>query len=439
MKHVQELIKAKQEGYDTYVIFVVQMKNVSLFMPNEATHPEFAQVLREARKAGVCVKAYDCDVTKETMEIREEVPVVLSVIDQISQPLLAWYDKKHRILPWREEPTGYHVWVSEIMLQQTRVEAVKPYYERFLKNLPNIASLSGANEEVLLKLWEGLGYYNRVRNMQKAAKIIMEKYGGEMPEKYEELLALPGIGSYTAGAISSIAYGQKVPAVDGNVLRVVSRLRMDDSDILSAQVKKRVEQELVEGMPADRPGDFNQAMMELGAVVCIPNGMAKCSECPLQKICMAFQNDRVLEFPVKAKKKPRVIEKKTILVIRDENRAAIQKRPDRGLLAGLYGFPSLEGHKTGEQVIQSLKEWGLNPIYIKPLESSKHIFSHKEWHMKGYVIRVDELMPVNGEAKGLLFVEPKETEEKYPIPSAFAAYTKYLNIKLGNEKFKKEN
>ncbi len=439
VKHVQELIKAKQEGYDTYVIFVVQMKNVSLFMPNEATHPEFAQVLREARKAGVCVKAYDCDVTKETMEIREEVPVVLSVIDQISQPLLAWYDKKHRILPWREEPTGYHVWVSEIMLQQTRVEAVKPYYERFLKNLPNIASLSGANEEVLLKLWEGLGYYNRVRNMQKAAKIIMEKYGGEMPEKYEELLALPGIGSYTAGAISSIAYGQKVPAVDGNVLRVVSRLRMDDSDILSAQVKKRVEQELVEGMPADRPGDFNQAMMELGAVVCIPNGMAKCSECPLQKICMAFQNDRVLEFPVKAKKKPRVIEKKTILVIRDENRAAIQKRPDRGLLAGLYGFPSLEGHKTGEQVIQSLKEWGLNPIYIKPLESSKHIFSHKEWHMKGYVIRVDELMPVNGEAKGLLFVEPKETEEKYPIPSAFAAYTKYLNIKLGNEKFKKEN
>lgn len=438
VKHVQELIKAKQEGYDTYVIFVIQMKDVDFFTPNEKTQPAFAAALREARKAGVCIKAYDCDVTKDSMQIGKEVPVVLSLIDQISQPLLAWYDKKHRILPWREEPTGYHVWVSEIMLQQTRVEAVKPYYERFLKIFPNIASLAGANEDVLLKLWEGLGYYNRVRNMQKAAKMIMEKYGGTMPEEYDELLSLPGIGSYTAGAISSIAYGRKVPAVDGNVLRVVSRLRMDDSDILSAQVKKNVEQDLLEGMSKERPGDFNQAMMELGAVVCVPNGMAKCGECPLNKICRAFLEDRVVEFPVKAKKKPRVIEKKTVLLIRDENRVAIYKRKNSGLLAGLYGFPSLEGHKSKEQVIHALKEWGLNPIFIKPLESSKHIFSHKEWHMKGYMVRVDELMPVGGENKGLLFVEPKETEDKYPIPSAFAAYTKYLNIKLGNEKFQKE-
>lgn len=438
VKHVQELIQAKKEGYEAYIIFVVQMKDVDFFEPNEKTQPEFAAVLKEARRAGVCIKAYDCNVTKDSMEICEEVPVVLSVLDKISTPLLAWYDRQHRILPWREKPTGYRVWVSEIMLQQTRVEAVKPYYENFLKFLPDIASLAGANEDVLLKLWEGLGYYNRVRNMQKAAKMIMEKYGGNMPEEYEELLTLPGIGSYTAGAVSSIAYGRKVPAVDGNVLRVISRLRMDDADILSDKVKKGVEQDLFEVMPEKRAGDFNQAMMELGAVVCIPNGMAKCSECPLSKICQAHRAERVTEFPVKAKKNPRTVEKKTVLIIKDENRAAIHKRPGKGLLAGLYEFPSLEGHKTKEQVIKALKEWGLNPIFIQSLEPSKHIFSHKEWHMKGYAVRVDELMPVDGKEKGLLFVEPKETEEKYPIPSAFAAYTKYLNIKLVNEKLKKD-
>lgn len=438
VKHVQELIQAKKEGYEAYIIFVVQMKDVDFFEPNEKTQPEFAAVLKEARRAGVCIKAYDCNVTKDSMEICEEVPVVLSVLDKISTPLLAWYDRQHRILPWREKPTGYRVWVSEIMLQQTRVEAVKPYYENFLKFLPDIASLAGANEDVLLKLWEGLGYYNRVRNMQKAAKMIMEKYGGNMPEEYEELLTLPGIGSYTAGAVSSIAYGRKVPAVDGNVLRVISRLRMDDADILSDKVKKGVEQDLFEVMPEKRAGDFNQAMMELGAVVCIPNGMAKCSECPLSKICQAHRTERVTEFPVKAKKNPRTVEKKTVLIIKDENRAAIHKRPEKGLLAGLYEFPSLEGHKTKEQVIKALKEWGLNPIFIQSLEPSKHIFSHKEWHMKGYAVRVDELMPVDGKEKGLLFVEPKETEEKYPIPSAFAAYTKYLNIKLVNEKLKKD-
>lgn len=436
VKHVQELMKAKKEGYDAYVIFVVQMRGVDFFWPNEETQPEFAQILREARRAGVCIKAYDCIVSEDKMEIGEEVPVVLSPVDRIGKPLLAWYDKKHRILPWREEPTGYHVWVSEIMLQQTRVEAVKPYYERFLKILPDIGSLAGANEDVLLKLWEGLGYYNRVRNMQKAAKLIMEEYGGSMPEEYEELLKLPGIGSYTAGAISSIAYGKVAPAVDGNVLRVVSRLRMDTEDILSAKVKKKVEEDLRLAMPEDRPGDFNQAMMELGAMVCVPNGAAKCIECPLAGICQAFQEDKVEEFPVKAKKKPRAVEKKTILIIKDENRAAIRKRPNQGLLAGLYEFPALEGHRTKEQVVHALKEWGMNPLFVKSLEASKHIFSHKEWHMKGYVIRVDELMPINGDEQGFIFVEPRETEEKYPIPSAFAAYTKYLNIKLGNEKFK---
>ena len=435
VKHVEELIRAKEEGYEAYIIFVIQMKGVSHFEPNDKTHPAFGEALRRAKKAGVGIRAYDCLITENSMEIAEEVPVVLSVLEQISDPLLAWYDRGHRILPWREDATGYHVWLSEIMLQQTRVEAVKPYYERFLKILPDISSLAGANEDVLLKLWEGLGYYNRVRNMQKAAKLVMEEYGGRLPEDYEELCKLPGIGSYTAGAVSSIAYGKLSPAVDGNVLRVVSRLCMDETDILNAQVKKRIEQELLAIMPKNRPGDFNQAMMELGAMVCIPNGMAKCRECPLMTVCRAYQADRVLEFPVKSKKKPRNIEKKTVLVIRDENRAAIRKRENKGLLAGLYEFPTLEGHKNQEQVVFYLKEIGLHPIFIKQLEPSKHIFTHKEWHMTGFVVRVDELMPIEGMAQGFLFVDPKETEERYPIPSAFAAYTKYLNIRLGNDRF----
>lgn len=435
VKHVEELIRAKEEGYEAYLIFVIQMEGVSHFEPNDRTHPAFGEALRRAKKAGVCIRAYECLVTENSMEIAEEVPVVLSALEQINAPLLAWYDRGHRILPWREDATGYHVWLSEIMLQQTRVEAVKPYYERFLKILPDIPSLAGANEDVLLKLWEGLGYYNRVRNMQKAAKLVMEEYGGRLPEDYDELCKLPGIGSYTAGAVSSIAYGKLSPAVDGNVLRVVSRLCMEEADILNTQVKKRIEQELLAIMPKDRPGDFNQAMMELGAMVCIPNGMAKCQECPLAAVCRAYQADRVLEFPVKSKKKPRNIEKKTVLVIRDENRAAIRKRENKGLLAGLYEFPTLEGHKTPEQVVSYLREIGLHPIFIKQLETSKHIFTHKEWHMTGYVVRVDELMPVEGKSLGFLFVDPKETEERYPIPSAFAAYTKYLNIKLGNDRF----
>ena len=435
VKHVEELIRAKEEGYEAYLIFVIQMEGVSHFEPNDRTHPAFGEALRRAKKAGVCIRAYECLVTENSMEIAEEVPVVLSALEQINAPLLAWYDRGHRILPWREDATGYHVWLSEIMLQQTRVEAVKPYYERFLKILPDISSLAGANEDVLLKLWEGLGYYNRVRNMQKAAKLVMEEYGGRLPEDYDELCKLPGIGSYTAGAVSSIAYGKLSPAVDGNVLRVVSRLCMEEADILNTQVKKRIEQELLAIMPKDRPGDFNQAMMELGAMVCIPNGMAKCQECPLAAVCRAYQADRVLEFPVKSKKKPRNIEKKTVLVIRDENRAAIRKRENKGLLAGLYEFPTLEGHKTPEQVVSYLREIGLHPIFIKQLETSKHIFTHKEWHMTGFVVRVDELMPIEGMAQGFLFVDPKETEERYPIPSAFAAYTKYLNIRLGNDRF----
>ena len=423
VKHVYELIEAVKDGYQAYIMFVVQMKNVSLFMPNRDTQPEFADALLAAREAGVKIIAYDCLVTQDSMVIDAPVPVALSPLDRIAEPLLSWYDRGRRILPWREEPTPYHVWVSEIMLQQTRVEAVRPYYDRFMKSLPGIETLSKAPEEVLLKLWEGLGYYNRVRNLNKAAVKVMEEYGGIMPDSYEELLTLPGIGSYTAGAIASIAYGKPVPAVDGNVLRVLSRLRCDDRDIMQQTVKKQVEEELLTVMPKDRPGDFNQALMELGAMVCIPNGEPRCRECPWEDICMAHKQGTELQFPVKTRKKPRTIEKKTILIIRDENKAALRKRPDKGLLAGMYEFPNMEGHLSEKEVLKWLKERGLSVLRIEPLTESKHIFTHKEWHMIGYSVRVDELE--RGEdLTDFIFVDQRQAKEKYPIPSAFSAYLK---------------
>lgn len=448
VKHVEELIQACKEGYKAYILFVIQMKDVKYFVPNADTHPEFAQFLYKAKEAGVNILAYDCRVTPETIELAENVEVRLNSeifkeifrkgdLSFISKPLLKWYDKCRRILPWREEPTPYHVWVSEIMLQQTRVEAVKPYFKRFMEQLPNISSLAMAEEQMLLKLWEGLGYYNRVRNLQKAAQQVMAEYNGEMPGKYEELLKLKGIGSYTAGAIASIAFGQAVPAVDGNVLRVVSRYRMDADFISDEKVKKRVEQELLQVIPKERPGDFNQAMMELGATVCLPNGEPHCEECPLREGCMACHNHCMTEYPKKAEKKARTIEEKTVLIIQDADKAALRKRPGKGLLAGMYEFPMLEGHRTAEQVLDYLRENGLQPLHIKSLEDSKHIFSHKEWHMKGFAVRVDELAPktIKESAAEWLFVEPMRTQAEIPIPSAFAAYVPYLSIKLGKDSF----
>ncbi len=421
IKHVHELIDAVKAGFEAYIMLVIQMKGVKYFTPNSQTQPEFADALLKARSAGVKIIAYDCLVTKDSMTINEPVSVYLSLLDRIKDPLLAWYDRGRRILPWREDPTPYHVWISEIMLQQTRVEAVKPYYDTFMKRLPGIEELARADEETLLKLWEGLGYYNRVRNLNKAAVRIMEEYGGIMPGNYEELLKLPGIGSYTAGAIASIAYGRPVPAVDGNVLRVLARLRCDDRDIMQQSVRKQIEEELLQVIPLDRPGDFNQALMELGAMVCTPGGEPECSRCPWENICMAHQKHVETQYPIKTRKKPREIEKKTVLLIRDENKAALHKRPSKGLLAGMYEFPNLAGHLSEQEVLTWLKERGFLAIRIEPLLESKHIFTHKEWHMIGYAIRVDELERKNTDTD-FIFVEWKEAKERYPIPSAYKAY-----------------
>lgn len=502
VKHLEELIQARSLGYRTMVVFVIQMCGARYFTPNRETHAAFAEALVRAFEAGVEVYALDCRVTPESLELQGPVEVRLTedcaekaepAVDEnaetdemsvqmttragdiafLAEPLLKWYADNRRILPWRENPTPYRVWVSEIMLQQTRVEAVIPYFERFMKALPDISALATASEEVLLKLWEGLGYYNRVRNLQKAAIQIMEMYGGQMPDSYEKLLELKGIGSYTAGAVASIAFGRSHVAVDGNVLRVLSRIRMDERLISDAKVKAAVEQELQQVIPADRPGDFNQAMMEIGACVCVPNGAPHCAECPLAHLCLAHGCGRETDFPCKASAKERSLEYKTILVLRDADRTVLRKRPGKGLLAGMYEFPWMEGHCSPEEVLEYLAQQGLKVIRITPLEDAKHIFTHKEWHMKGYMVRVDELegrkdfrsvqkkagdagLSRNGDVAGnsdqvgiagtggngtstgktceeWLYIDPADTGKRYPIPSAFRAYTKYLNMKLGKE------
>lgn len=351
------------------------------------------------------------------------------MLNEIVQPLISWYRQNKRILPWRDQKNAYYTWVSEIMLQQTRVEAVKPYFLRFIGELPDVKALAECPEEKLMKLWEGLGYYNRVRNMQTAAQNVVSEYSGILPASYEELLALKGIGSYTAGAIASIAYDIPVPAVDGNVLRVFSRITEDRQDIMKQSVRRQVEEKLLGIMPKEAPGDFNQALMELGAVVCVPNGPARCMECPVAAFCRAYHHGIVDELPVKAPKKKRTIENRTVLVIQDGERTAIHKRPQEGLLAGLYELPNVEGHLSMDEALQKVKEMNLEPLHIETLPEAKHIFSHIEWRMIGYRIRVSSLE--ERKESSFIFTEKKQSEKQYAIPSAFRAYIKYMKEKPG--------
>lgn len=422
VKHVNELAEAVKAGYEAYVFFVIQMSDVRYFTPNMDTHPAFGEALRKAAAAGVQVMAYDCRVTKNSIELRQEVPVVLQepLFMEAVEPVVRWFRECKRDLPWRHNISAYHVWVSEIMLQQTRVEAVKSYYERFLKELPTVRDLAEVSEDKLLKLWEGLGYYNRVRNMQKAAQQIMVDYDGVFPDEYEQIRELKGIGNYTAGAISSFAYGIPKPAVDGNVLRVLSRLTGSDADIMLASTRNRMEQALEEVIPYDAASDFNQGLIELGAIVCVPNGAAKCEICPLQTFCRARIEGRIEELPVKKKAKERRIERKTILILKDGNTVAIKKRPAKGLLARLYELPNVEGHLNIEQVVEHCKSIGLTPIRVKEMGKAKHIFSHVEWHMIGYQVQVDELEKNCKDT--VIFAKEEELENVYPIPTAFGAY-----------------
>lgn len=339
--------------------------------------------------------------------------------------LLHWYDLNARILEWRSNPKPYYVWISEIMLQQTRVEAVKSYFDRFIKELPTIKDLATVDEDRLMKLWEGLGYYNRARNLKKAAIVVMDQYGGELPADREELKKLPGIGSYTSGAIGSIAFQLPVAAVDGNVLRVMKRIAGSFDDITKEKIKKELEEDIEAIIPKSRPGDYNQSLMELGATVCLPNGKPLCDKCPVMHLCKAFHNGDELKIPVKPKKKERVIEEKTVLVMECAGSYAIRKRTEKGLLHGLWELPNIEGKLSIIQMEETIKKLASHAKVVKKLGEAKHIFSHKEWHMIGYYIEVERKEDVP--LPELIWVDYQSIREDYSLPSAFEAYRKELN------------
>ena len=350
-------------------------------------------------------------------------------MENISPALLNWFYANHRILPFRSDPTPYHVWLSEIMLQQTRVSAALPYYERFLAALPDIPALAACEEEKLHKLWEGLGYYSRVRNLQKAAKIVCEQYGGALPADYDALRALPGIGDYTAGAIASISFGLPVPAVDGNVLRVFSRLYNDDGLITDPKVKRAFTARVMEHQPPAAPGDYNQALMELGALVCVPNGAPLCEQCPLAHLCQARAAGTALSLPRKAAPKARRIEPVTLAVVRSPAGVLLQQRPEKGLLAGLWQPVLWENETlTPDEARARLAALGVTctPDAAKALRPAKHIFSHIEWQMQGYLFAAD----TQPAPAGCVWASPEQLTAEYTLPGAFKAYKKLLAATL---------
>lgn len=342
----------------------------------------------------------------------------------IIPPLLAWYDAGHRDLPWRAQPTPYRVWVSEIMLQQTRVEAVRGYFDRWMQALPDIPALAAAEEAVYMKLWEGLGYYSRVRNLHRAAAEVCAQYGGELPADYDKLLALPGVGDYTAGAVASIAFGIPVPAVDGNVLRVAARLDNDFTPITDAKYKRQVRERFAALMPADRPGDLNQSLMELGATVCLPNGAPRCGDCPLQHLCLGFHHGNAATLPIRTAKKARRVENRTVLLVRCGTRVGITRRPANGLLAGLWELPALEGHLSPAETRAALAAQGWQVQHLLSLRPAKHVFTHVEWHMNGYYVEL------TAQPDGLTFVSPADLRASYALPSAFRSFLSVIEEEI---------
>ena len=342
----------------------------------------------------------------------------------IEQPLLHWFWANHRVLPFRSDPTPYHVWVSEIMLQQTRVAAAVPYYERFVQELPDIPALAACEEERLLKLWEGLGYYSRVRNLQKAARIVCEQYGGQLPGDLAALKKLPGIGDYTAGAIASIGFGIPAPAVDGNVLRVFARLYNDEGDIMQPAVKAATTQKVMAQQPAEAPGDFNQALMELGALVCTP-GQPDCAACPLQALCLGRQSGNPARLPQKAPKKARKKFELTLCLAQDAaGRWLLQKRGEQGVLAGLWQPPVLAEEALDEKKALAAAQKLLPAAVLlkeKPLKA-KHIFTHLEWHMTAYVMAA----PCTPPPEGCVWASPAQLEQEYTLPGAFKTLRKRM-------------
>lgn len=360
------------------------------------------------------------------LECAERVFINLKKEPMIAAPLLAWFDVNKRILPFRTLSTPYRVWVSEIMLQQTRVSTALPYFERFVEKLPTVESLALCGEDELFKLWEGLGYYSRVHNMQKAARVMITEHGGELPADFDALKALPGIGDYTAGAIASICFHLPITAVDGNVLRVFARLLNDDGDVLAPEAKKRLTAQVKACQSAERPGDFNEALMELGALICVPNGAPHCDDCPLSQLCAACAIGNQADLPVKKPLRKRRCEKLSVVVVLCENRILLEKRPKSGLLAGMWQPLVLDGHLNAEQICAELAD---REVFVREIcegDASTHIFTHLEWHMRNVICRDDAAaLPPH-----CVFASSEELREIYAVPSAFAGAMNLLKKHL---------
>lgn len=350
--------------------------------------------------------------------------------EEFSKKMLHFYDSRRRILPWREDPHPYRVWISEIMLQQTRVETVIPYFERFMKEYPSVSKLAEAEEERLLKLWEGLGYYSRIRNIHRAAREIANRFDSRIPSDKEELLELPGIGPYTAGAILSIAYGKKEIAVDGNMIRIAARITALEEIPTKGEGKRAVEEFLREVIPEDRAGDFNQAMMDLGATICLPNGAPLCAKCPVSDLCLSFYQGNPESYPKKEPKKERRIEKHTVFILSLGNKTAFIKRERTGLLAGLWGFPMKEGHLSKAEALEYLFHEGFPVKSLSQGIKAKHIFSHVEWHMISYEAELEEMAIREG--SNLTWFTPEESEE-ISFPTAYSKYRDRLREKSMRE------
>ena len=342
-------------------------------------------------------------------------------LSQLPIPLLSWYRDNARDLPWRRDPDPYRVWVSEIMLQQTRVSAVLGYYARFLEAFPTVADLARADEDRLMKLWQGLGYYSRARNLQKAARQIMDRHGGVFPSAYADIRALAGVGDYTAAAIASIAFGQPVPAVDGNLLRVTARVMGDETDVTAPRGKRHFTEALAAVMPLEAPGRFNQAMMDLGALVCLPNGAPLCEKCPAAPFCAARRTGRTGSLPVRSPKKPRRQEDRVVFLLFREGRVALRKRPDRGLLAGLWEYPNAPAPAE-----HYLEEQGVVPGSATFGGAGTHVFTHVEWHMTARIVSAEgEALP-----PGWVWAGKAAWAADYAIPSAFAPFRAAVEERL---------
>lgn len=343
--------------------------------------------------------------------------------DNFTRSVLDWYDQGHRDLPWRHTKDAYRIWVSEIMLQQTRAETVVSYYERFLQLYPTVEALAQADDEALLKAWEGLGYYSRARSLKKAAGIIVSEFGGQLPQTVKELESLPGIGSYTAGAVASIAYGVPAAAVDGNVERVLCRYDAVQDEMGSPASRRMIWARAQELVPQDRPGAFANAMMEMGATLCTPKNPS-CLLCPVRESCKGFAQGIAAELPHKPKKKKQRVENRAVLLVFCKGRVLTVLRKEK-LLGGLSVFPDVLEADDPAVFCETLEKLGVQSAYDQRLGHARHIFTHIIWEMEIHALEAEDCTPVEDGR----WVNAEELAA-LPMPTAVKAARQYAMKKL---------